>query len=227
MNACHVCLFDIDGTLIHSGGAGKAAFDATLAEEFGIGEVDGTVEFAGRTDRAIVNDLFRSHAIDPTEANWRRFTRLYLVRLRDTLPACAGHVLPGIGELVERLSGRSDTCLGLLTGNVAEGAELKLAHYDLDRYFSFGGFGDRHVDRAAVASEAVAAARDHVGASVLKRVVVVGDTPHDVRCGRSIGARVLAVATGLFTADELAHEAPDVVVEDLSDPGPLLELIGP
>jgi len=226
MSAGHVCLFDIDGTLIHSGGAGKAAFDAALADEFGIRQVDQSVAFAGRTDRAIVHDLFRLHAIEPSEANWQRFTRVYLVYLRETLPARAGRVLPGIVNLVDRLRSRADIYLGLLTGNVAGGAKLKLAHYDLGGYFAFGGFGDRHVDRAAVAAEAVEAARDHVGGSVPTEVIVVGDTPYDVRCGRSIGARVLAVATGLFTAEQLAREAPDVLVEDLSDPRPLLDLIG-
>jgi phosphoglycolate phosphatase-like HAD superfamily hydrolase len=218
-----VCLFDIDGTLISSGGAGKAAMEAALLAEFGVPELRGQVQFSGRTDRAIAHDLFRLHAIEPTPANWKRFIAAYL----DLLPGCLsrhqGRVLPGIAALLEQLAAQGGFAIGLLTGNVRDGARLKLGHYQLFHHFAFGGFGDLHLDRNEVAREALAAAIDHVQTEVsLDRVWVIGDTPLDIRCARSINARVACVATGWHSLEELAAEQPDLLLTDLADAAPLL-----
>jgi phosphoglycolate phosphatase len=219
----HVCLFDIDGTLIASGGAGKAALEAALAEDFGITRLSEKLQLSGRTDRAIIRDLFRMHVIEETPANLARLVAAYLRHLPRCLATHAGRVLPGIAALLERLHGRQDVALGLLTGNVRAGARVKLGHFGLFDYFAFGGFGDHHLDRDDVAREALTETRRHLNGSVPpERIWVVGDTPLDIRCARSIGARAVAVCTGWHCRQELAEHQPDLLLTDLSDPDPLL-----
>lgn len=222
-----ICLFDIDGTLMSSGGAGKAAMEAALAEEFQVSLLDHGVPYSGRTDRAIADDLLRAHALDATPAAWQQLRDGYLRRLPTYLARHQGRVLPGIGELLAALAARPEVVVGLLTGNIRDGARIKLGHYGLYKYFAFGGFGDHHHDRDDVAREALAAARRHVNGGVdQNRIWVIGDTPLDVRCARSIGAKVAAVATGFHALDELAAASPDVLLEDLSDPQTLLAAWG-
>lgn len=221
----HVCLFDIDGTLISSGGAGKAALETALAGEFGA-SLAHRVPYSGRTDRAIIRDLFRLHGIDDTPANLQRLLRAYLHHLPHCLHSHDGRVLPGIAALLERLRARGDVALGLLTGNVRDGARLKLGHFDLYGYFAFGGFGDLHHDRDDVAHEALAAMHGHLNGTVrLDRIWVIGDTPLDIRCARAIGVRVAAVGTGWHPLDELAAGSPDLLLADFTDPDPLLALL--
>lgn len=219
----HICLFDIDGTLLSSGGAGKAAMESALLDEFNLPAVRYQVPYSGRTDRAIGRELLGRHDIKPTSANWTRLLTAYLQRLPDSLTHHDGRVLPGITPLLEQLARREDVVIGLLTGNVREGARLKLGHYGLFDYFAFGGFGDEHFDRDDVAREALAAARRHCNGSLcVDRMWVIGDTPLDVRCARCIGARAVAVTTGWHSRDELAASGPDLLLDDLSDPAPLL-----
>jgi phosphoglycolate phosphatase-like HAD superfamily hydrolase len=197
--------------------------ELALTEEFGIALREHRVPFSGRTDRAITRDLFQVHGVEHSAENWQRFLARYLRLLPDCLNRHQGKVLPGIGELLALLVGRPNIVLGLLTGNIREGARLKLAHYGLYDYFAFGGFGDEHLERDAVAHEALAAAKNHMNGSVnLDRFWVIGDTPLDIQCARAIGARVAAVATGFHSLQELAAAKPDVVLTDLSDPAPLL-----
>jgi phosphoglycolate phosphatase-like HAD superfamily hydrolase len=222
-----VFLFDIDGTLLSSGGAGKAAMEAALATEFGIAELRGQVPYSGRTDRSIVRDLFRLHEIEESTQNWERFIGAYLRGLPDHLHRNQGRVLPGISGLLQHLASQERVALGLLTGNVRAGAQLKLRHYQLDHYFTFGGFGDHHWERDDVAREALAEVRRHLDGAVRHDLIwVIGDTPLDVRCARAIGVRVAAVATGWHSREELEAEQPDLVLSDLSDHRPLLDLCG-
>jgi phosphoglycolate phosphatase-like HAD superfamily hydrolase len=221
----HVCFFDIDGTLISSGGAGKSALEAALAEEFGITGPIEKLPLGGRTDMAILGDLLRMYELAESAENGARLIDAYLRHLPRCLATGCGRVLPGIVELLAHLQGRDDVAVGLLTGNVRAGAQAKLRHFGLDEHFAFGGFGDCHHDRDDVAREALAEAHQHLnGAVVPERVWVIGDTPLDVRCARAIGARAVAVLTGWHTREELAETRPDLLLEDLSDPGPLLEL---
>ncbi len=220
------CLFDIDGTLLSSGGAGKSAMERALASTFGAPADSGGISYSGRTDRAIGRDLFRLHRIDESADNWRRFLDAYLSHLPDCLHGHQGRVLPGITSLLQELANRDDVLLGLLTGNVRAGARVKLCHFGLHDYFLLGGFGDDHFHRDDVAREALAFVHRHLDNRVdLDRLWVIGDTPLDVSCARAIGARVVAVATGWHSLEELATVRPDLLLTDLEDPLPLLRLL--
>jgi phosphoglycolate phosphatase len=217
-----VVLFDIDGTLIHSAGAGRSALDRALSQEFGHPST-AAIELHGRTDRGIARNIFRQFAIEETEENWNRFRTAYLAALPECLAERPGTVLPGVFELLEHLAARPGTAIGLLTGNVREGARLKLGHYGVEVPFDIGGFGDRHHERDDVAREAWAAVRQELGERVrADRVWVIGDTPHDVTCARAINAKVVAVCTGGFSVTELASSQPDFLVDDLTQVEPLL-----
>ena len=149
-----VFLFDIDGTLINTSGAGGAALNLALLDAFGITQPK-KISLSGRTDRGIALEFFEHHQIETSESNWRRFKDAYLPRLRDTLPLRQGIVLPGVRELLARISAASQTALGLLTGNIHEGARHKLEHFALHQHFAFGGFGDEHACRDDVARSAL------------------------------------------------------------------------
>lgn len=221
----HALLFDIDGTLILSGGAGKAAMEAALADVFDLKHPADGVPYSGRTDRAIVSDIFCLFGIADTEENHLRVRAVYLEHLPRELAARKGRILPGVEALLAELERRDDVAVGLLTGNVSEAAQLKLKRFAIDHHFAFGGYGDVHADRALVAQDALTAASEHLGsAHCVKQTWVIGDTPLDVACARAIGARVVAVATGVHDIDELAATEPDVVLPDLEQVEHLLKL---
>ena len=212
------CLFDIDGTLVLTGGAGMFAFAETFAEDFGVPEISREVPFAGQSDRGIAGNLFVAHGVENTAENWERFREGYVARLLDHLRRREGVVLPGVFGLLDRLEAMGDVHIGLLTGNVAAAAEIKLSYYDLWHRFEFGGFGDDHADRNDIAAMAVTRARQHHGSqSSEERVIIIGDTPNDIRCARSVGAYAVAVPTGHITAEELAATEPDLLVKTLED----------
>lgn len=218
-------LFDIDGTLISTAGAGSAAFRAAFRRLFGVNGRPERIAFAGRTDRAIAGDMFRHYLIEATDAHWDRFVSVYLELLAEFLPRHRGSVLPGIIDLIGCLDRRGDVAMGLLTGNMARGARLKLAHFGLDDHFAFGGYGDRHTRREDVAEEALASARRHLNGRLAGPVVVIGDTPADIVCGRWIGARTIGVATGTVDRGRLCGLGADVVLNDLTDVQPVLRII--
>lgn len=220
------CLFDIDGTLVQTGGAGQQAFAETFAEDFGVEEITRDVSFAGRSDRAIALDLMRAHGVPGTEENWQAFRSGYARRLPAALERCIGCVLPGVEALVARLHARGDVRLGLLTGNLSQTAEMKLGYYGLWHHFAFGGFGDTHVNRNDIAAAAVALAAQHHGIpspSPDHLVVVIGDTQHDITCAQSVGAKAVAVPTGHTPTEVLRGASPDLLVESLEDSQPLLD----
>jgi len=213
-----VWLFDIDGTLLVTGGAGQDAAVLAIEDAFQIPASRQGVSFAGRTDRAINQDLFAKHQIAHTRENWDRFQVAYLERLEQLLEQRAGEILPGVLEVMDRLEALPNTHVGLLTGNVRAAAELKLRRYGIWERFAFGGYGDDHADRAEVARAAHAAAERHVDARVDPASIwVVGDTGNDVYCARAIGARVIAVATGQSDLDTLGSTNPDLLLRDLRD----------
>jgi len=212
-----LALFDIDGTLIRTGGAGMKAFAKVFASEFNVPNGTDLISFAGRTDRAIVREFFTHHQIDPAEENFRRFFDSYVFWLDQALGQGSGRVLPGVQEILRRLRALPEPpAIGLLTGNVRLGAEIKLAHFSLWDHFQTGAFGDDHEDRNQIA--AIALRR---GQQLLQRdlrgneVLVIGDTPSDIACAKAIGARVLAVATGSYELGQLEEHAPTWVVADL------------
>ena len=213
----HVILFDIDGTLLHTGGAGRAALDLALVEAFSR-PVEYEVSISGRTDRGIVGELFETHGIESSDENWHRFREAYLRNLAQIVPKKQGRVLDGVHDLLACLAERKDVSIGLLTGNVREGARIKLEHFRLYDRFPYGGFGDHHPDRSDVAREALAAAESHLGRSAnLEKLWVIGDTLFDIRCARAIGAQIAAVATGTESLEMLAGENPDLLLSDLTD----------
>jgi len=219
----HVVLFDIDGTLISSGGAGKAALERAMAAEFGAAHSIEKLQFSGRSDRAIISDLFRLHDVEDRPEHRQRLTAAYLRHLPACLASHNGRVLPGIAALLNELR-RRGVPLGLLTGNIRAGARAKLGFFGLYEHFAFGGFGDHHHDRDDIAREALAEIEVRFnGRHSPERVWVIGDTPLDIRCARAIGARAVAVATGWHGADELAACRPDLLFDDLSDASLLLE----
>ena len=210
-------LFDIDGTLIRSGGAGVKAFARTFATEFGINDGTERLKFAGRTDVSLVREFFLHHGIEPDATHFERFFETYVSHLNEIILECQGEICPGVPSVLNELRTHPTRPeIGLLTGNIRRGAEIKLRHYDLWKKFAFGGFADDHEERDGIA--AVAKER---GEELLKtklrgeEVLVVGDTPLDIRCARAIGAKVLAVATGGSTLEELQKHKPDWAVEDL------------
>ncbi len=183
--------------------------------------IDGSLEdidFAGRTDRWIVQRALAKFGIDPTEANAARYLEAYLACLPGELAAATVRPLPGVPSLLEALAADRAVAQGLLTGNIRRGAEVKLGHIGLWRHFPFGAFADDSALRNELGPHALRRAREHLGAEVdLRRAWIIGDTPHDVECARVAGLRAMAVATGLYTAAQLAEHKPDVLFEDLSD----------
>lgn len=225
--AMPIILFDIDGTLVRTGGAGKAAMEAGLRAAFGIAELQDGVPYSGRTDRAIARDLLAVHGIDPTPANQRKLQDAYLAHLPGSLATHGGKVCPGVGGLLAALSAQPCMVLGLLTGNVRAGARKKLGHFGLWDYFACGGFGDDHFDRDDVARAALADVRAHLGREADPADIwVIGDTPLDVKCARAIGARAVAVATGWHPHAELSECEPDFLFADLSDHPRVLTIWG-
>lgn len=222
-----IILFDIDGTLVRTGGAGKAAMEAGLVASFGVTELCDKVSYSGRTDVAIGRDLLCVHGIDPTPENQHKLRESYLSHLPHSLQSKGGEVCPGVPELLAAVAGRPGVVLGLLTGNVRRGAMHKLGHFGLWDFFTCGGFGDEHHDRDDVARSALASVREYLGSDVNPSDVwVIGDTPLDVSCARAIGANAVAVATGWHPVEELAGCAPDLIFDDLSDHSRLLAAWG-
>jgi phosphoglycolate phosphatase-like HAD superfamily hydrolase len=211
-------LFDIDGTLLTSGGAGERALRLGFRDRFGIDDDLSSVEIAGRTDSGIVREMLAAHRLPATPENIAAFLDGYLHHLAEEIPRTPGRLLPGILPLLDALQPRADIVLALLTGNLARGAEIKLRHYGVWHYFEFGAFADDHHDRNQLGPFAQARARAQRGIEFPpERIFVLGDTPHDIACARAIGAKAIAIATGKFTRAELAAHAPDFLFEDLGD----------
>lgn len=211
-------LFDVDGTLVHTGGAGIKAFAKTFATEFNALDGVEKIKFAGRTDVNLVREFFGFHRITATPENFRRFFDRYVFWLDQTVAQSNGGICRGVRKFIDALSALSrPPMLGLLTGNIRLGAEIKLRRYHLWDIFQTGGFADDGEDRNQIAVAAFERGSRLLGRQLRGgEVVVVGDTPHDIRCGRFIGARTLAVATGGAELDELEKHQPDWAVEDLT-----------
>jgi phosphoglycolate phosphatase-like HAD superfamily hydrolase len=216
-------LFDVDGTLVECGRQVRPLFGEVLVEVFGTtGDIDG-YDFAGKVDPQIVLDLMAGAGLErpAVEAELPRFRALYLERLDRCLARGGIRLLPAVGELLERLAGRSgDAALGLLTGNWEPGARTKLAPFDLNRFFPFGAYGCDAVERSALPPVALARAARATGRRFApEETLIVGDSVHDIRCARAHGIRCLAVATGRTPAAVLAAAGPDWLVPDLGAAG--------
>lgn len=221
----NVLFFDIDGTLVNTRGAGLKALQKAFTKVFGLPAADG-VSAAGRTDRAIVRDLFLARNVEDSQENWQQFIDAYPRHLAEQLPQFNGFVLSGVVPLLEELAARDDVAMGLLTGNTLEGARLKLDHFGLFHHFAFGGYGERYLDRGDVAKVALGAARTALNHDLqLDRVWVIGDTPADIRCAHHIDAKAVAVSTGFHGKHELAGENPELLLDDLLQGERLVRLL--
>ncbi|MEZ6046462.1 MAG: HAD family hydrolase [Planctomycetaceae bacterium] len=213
-----ICLFDIDGTLLLSGKAGQRAIEHVLQERYSLTTPVEGIQTAGRTDMAIMYDLLNYYEIEPTRERLVEFQNFYLEQLPIELERCRGEVLPGVVECLEELHSHPEIQVGLLTGNLARGALLKITHYNLQQYFTFGTYGDHHINRDDVARQALDQIRSEQGAHFpTEHVWIIGDTPADVQCARAINANVIAVATGVIPHHELKSSAPDFLVHDLTE----------
>ena len=233
-------LFDIDGTLVLTGGAGIRAMNRACEELVGHPLALDGIPVAGRTDRLILTDVVAraGHALD--DGLLDRLREGYISKLKEeierpgrtqsfeSLGARGGlkAVMPGIRELLDALERRDDVFLGLLTGNFEAGARIKLAHFDLWRYFRCGAYGDDAADRNELVPFALARARQAGLPDIAPHdILVVGDTPHDVACARAVGATPVAVATGGFTVKQLRESGAEIVFQDLSRTSEFLNLL--
>ena len=225
-----LALFDIDGTILWTDGAGRRAIQTALREVFGSTGPAG-YWFDGKTDRQIVRDLMRhdGHGDPDIDARMDALLACYASALERELldPSHPPRLLPGVMELLEALEARDDVVLGLLTGNIAAGASAKLRAVGIDpERFSVGAYGSDEEHRPALPAVAMRRAREVLGIDVAPRAaVVIGDTPADIDCGRRSGTRTIAVATGRYSASELASHAADAVFEDLTDTEAVLHAI--
>lgn len=219
--ALRVVLFDIDGTLVDTGGAGRRSFLAAISFCLQRPIPAGTIaDFAGRTDPAILRTFLERAGIeDPDPALRQRICQVYIDRLEEELAGPGPmRVYPGVEALLERLASDPETRVGLLTGNFEEGARRKLDRFDLMRFFAFGAFGSDDEDRDRLVAIARIRAAEVEGRPLPgARVVLLGDTPLDIRCARAGGAKAIAVATGAYDADTLKRHRPDLLLPDLSD----------
>jgi phosphoglycolate phosphatase len=211
-------LWDIDGTLIASGGAGMRALRAALRNVFGIeGSLD-DIDFGGRTDTWIMRTVFGKFGIPVTAENLARYFEGYVAALPAELANPNARVLPGIREILAAAADHGAIAQGLLTGNMRRGAQVKLAHHGLWEHFPFGAFADDSEHRNDLGPHALRRARERHGLDfAAANVWIIGDTPHDIACGKVIGARTLAVATGGYTLDALRSHTPTLVLENLAD----------
>ena len=212
-------LFDIDGTLIHTGGAGEKAFSKVISSQFNIPDGTAELDFAGRTDLAIIRDFFHRHDIEPSPAHFTQFLDHYVFWLDHFLQTDPGTALPGVLPLLHNLNNHpAHPTLGLLTGNIRLGAQIKLSSYQLWDFFVTGGFADDGEDRATVAAAAFRRGRQLLSNDLKPgEVLVIGDTPRDIACAQSIKAHVLAVATGRFSVKQLQEHKPTFITTRLDE----------
>ena len=227
----HLVLFDIDGTLLLTAGAGRRAITAAVAEAIGHSPAFHGIRFDGKTDPQIVAELLSAAGHEPPHADEhvQALCRRYVTLLEQELvaPDTATTVMPGIHAVLDRLTQHDATVLGLLTGNLAEGAALKLRAAGIaPARFAVGAYGSDSACRADLPAIAAARAERYFGrAPHGHEVVIIGDTPADVTCGSAIGARAVAVATGGYSVDDLASYGPHAVFADLSDTDRVLAAI--
>jgi phosphoglycolate phosphatase len=211
-------LFDIDQTILHSGGAGEGALRLALRDCFGCDDDLANIEIAGKTDVWIAHRIFEAHGIPPNPENLDRLFNAYLHHLEHELARTDGRLLPGFPEILHALAHLPHIAIGLLTGNLRRGAQLKLGHYGVWQHFPFGAFADDSHDRNLLGPFARDRARQAHGADFSPRdIYVIGDTPHDIACAKAFGAIAVGVATGRFSRAALESAGADHVFDDLSN----------
>lgn len=223
----HVLLWDIDGTLLSTARAGVFALEQAAEDVCGTPVDLQQLPTAGLTDGEIAATVLESCGADAGNENVARFLRAYERHLPDRLGLRRGSVLPGVMQVLEHFHERPGVITLLMTGNTPAGAAAKLAHYGLDRFFDGGVFCVDLEDRPSIARRAVDVARERAGdAMAAESMFVIGDTPADVRCGKAIGARTVAVASGSHSAEELAACEPWLVLDELPPPETFASMLG-
>jgi phosphoglycolate phosphatase-like HAD superfamily hydrolase len=222
-------LFDIDGTLLLSGRAGLRAMSRAFAEAFGVANAFEGTSFGGRTDSFLVSYALSAAGLADTPEHHERFREAYLPLLEQEIQQPGtGHKgpMPGARELLEALEEHDDLHLALLTGNYREAATIKLSYFELDDFFEWGAFSDDSADRNALVPIARSRAETYdIPSEALNRIIVIGDTPHDVECAHVGGASCVAVATGGFSLEDLQAAGADIVLPHLSDTEAVLKLL--
>ena len=226
MSARKILFWDIDGTLLTTKRAGVFALEEAAREVCGLSPDYAQLKTAGLTDHEVavlaIESCGGSGSADAASA----FLRAYEHHLPSRLGLRDGGALPGVVAILDALEGRDDIVSLLLTGNTAAGARAKLEHYGLAPYFAGGAFCVDGDDRPAIARRALDVAAERVGAAIdPQSSFVIGDTPHDVRCGKEIGARTVAVASGTYTLSDLEREDPWLALESLPEPDRFAELL--
>ncbi len=220
-------LWDIDGTLVSMDRAGERALLVAIRELYqrDLG-LTLPVDLRGRTDTSIIRDLLAHLGVPGSPEEEKRLQLAYLSHMPVTMPAGKAHVLAGIREALDAVHAHPEIHQALLTGNLKAGAKLKLSFLGLWDYFEFGAFADDSSIRDELGPFALARAKETLGiAFPRERVYIIGDTPHDIACGKAIGAKTIAVATGAFSVEELAALHPTHTFADLSDTQALLRVI--
>lgn len=221
-------LFDIDGTILRTNGAGTRAVNRAFEKILGHGDAMAGVDAAGKTDPLILREMFTNTlSRDFTESEALEIFREYVAFLEEEVAAGEVEIMPGIPFLLENLSLRDDMLLGVATGNIEDGAWIKLRRAGLDAHFTFGGFGSDSESREALVRAAIQRAGSHErGAGGFEKIFVIGDTPFDIIHGRAAGAVTVAVATGRYTSLELREHGPDHLFDDLTDYDGFISIFG-
>ncbi|MFM8532431.1 MAG: HAD family hydrolase [Acidimicrobiia bacterium] len=222
-------LFDIDGTLLLSGRAGLRAMTRTFEKTFGVSDAFAGQHFGGRTDSFLVSQALQAAGQPDTPDQHERFRANYIPLLAEEIQhPGTGHkgLMPGALELLEALEDHLHLHLALLTGNYRAAAEIKLQHFEIFDFFEWGAFSDDAADRNALVPIARRRAETYdIPPEAIARVIVIGDTPHDIECARVANARCIAVATGGFTEEQLSAAGADVVLPDFTDTARVVELL--
>ena len=223
-----IILFDIDGRLIHSGGSGVHGMNLAFDEVWGKPNALQGIQLSGRTDTLILQDALERHGLEGNTAAIDQFKARYFIHLAQDMkhPRATRRLMPGFPELLQHLKKTAGMHLGLLTGNWSKSAEIKLAHFDLWKYFEFGAYADDESDRNKLVPHALRRAQELYGIAIARdRVYVIGDTPRDIECARPHGAVAVAVATGEYSAAELRAHEPDYLFEDFADLAAVLKAL--
>jgi phosphoglycolate phosphatase-like HAD superfamily hydrolase len=227
MSRIRILFWDIDGTVLTTKRAGVLALEEAAREVCGTSPDFTALQTAGLTDHEVAMLAIRECGGSDSEGTASAFLRAYERHLPDRLGLRQGWPLPGVVEILEALAGRNVVDSLLLTGNTEAGASAKLEHYGLAGYFTGGAFCLDGENRTQIARRALSLATERAGSTVDPQAVyVIGDTPHDIRCGREIGARTIAVASGAYSLDQLAEHRPWLALERLPTPERFVELLG-
>jgi phosphoglycolate phosphatase-like HAD superfamily hydrolase len=219
-------LFDIDGTLIDSGGAGIRSLNCAFEEMFSVKNAFQTVNMAGKTDIQILREGLEIHDIDTDNGVITEFCEVYVRYLIENINNGRGHLKPGIKDAIIQIHSHKEFVIGLLTGNIEKGARVKLEHFGLNTYFDVGAFGNDNEDRNKLLPIAVNKLERYKSIKISFRdCVVIGDTPRDVLCTKPYGAMSVAVATGPYSYKALSDASADLVLESLADSKALLSLL--